>query len=704
MLCELCSDLDLNALMRLRLEPYFTPSWWGEIGLGAFEESKTLYQFSVDTRYRADYKIEDLVIPYHKDMEDLYRASEGCDLCRALLQSARSMIKFLEEAVGNTSLWVHSPSGEGLFLCGLRKGQGIQLMASDNQNGSPHYSLLGAVGFYVDQDSPLIQTIHGRTIPKSPISKDNLSSISRWLSNCSTHHQHSVNNIIKPTRLLRYEHEKGKVSLCTSIISDIHYVALSHCWGSAQPLTLNNDTKNQLEEGLPLEAFPKTFKDAFSLIHQLGIPYIWIDSLCILQDDNDDWVRESARMCDVYGNAYLTIAASRAENCSEGFLGPREGPEYRYIPFYRDGMHDNIAICPMSVRRISHLINIMDLDGEPLSKRAWALQERYLSPRTVHFANDQMYFECRSGFHPQDNHMEIGDSEPDFKIHRKATAKDNDKLEDAWGPIVSRYTQRYITVESDKLPAIGGLAAHLLLEQALNGDPAEEYLAGLWRRNLLWDLVWMVDWKHPERSTPKHYTAPSWSWASVDHPIVFLGPQDLQSLAVMKDAKVDLKNLENPFGQVTGGWVQLSCIKLHPCDPPCDAVDNEVLYFGDADALFGVRVTLDPSRFNLPSLSLEDYMDKKFDLVAVPLTLYIDDLDLEEVDEDQVCAAFFLILVSSTSLADPSNDPPRYRRVGLGRSYERDTDPTNAEHARRQMRDRCLAAMEQGTLEDIIIV
>ncbi|KAG8355791.1 hypothetical protein FVEN_g6518 [Fusarium venenatum] len=579
-------------------------------------------------------------------------------------------------------------------------------MASE-RNDYPYYALLGGVGFYVDRDSPINHIIHGRTIPESPQSKDSLSSISEWLSDCSTHHQHYVNNTMKPTRLLRYEHDKGKVSLCTSVISDIKYAALSHCWGAVQPLTLNNGTKHQLEQGLPLDAFPKTFQDAFWLTHQLGIPYIWIDSLCILQDDNDDWVHESARMCDVYGNAYLTIAATRAANCSEGFLGPREGPGYGYIPFRQDGVHDSVAISPVPLRRISPWAGIIDLEKEPLSKRAWALQERYLPPRTVHFASDQMYFECRSGFHTQDNHMKTDDSEPDFKIHRRTTTKDDDELQDAWGAIVLRYTQRYLTVEADKLPAIGGLAARVFLERTSNGDPGEEYLAGLWRTSLLWDLAWKVIYGYTLRGAPTSYTAPSWSWASINQPLEFLGPEDIQSLAIVKGAKVDLENPENPFGQVTGGWVHLSCVKLHPCVVEYDDDDLSIghLYFGDGEASFRVGVALDPPRFNLPRVRLADYSDKKPELVAVPLTLHFDNGNPSLEGDNRVYGAYFLILISSNSLAGPINGPPRYRRVGVGTSFESDDrEMPNSKDARRRMENICMTAMTQGTLEDIIIV
>ena len=185
-------------------------------------------------------------------------------------------------------------------------------------------------------------------------------------------------------------------------------------------------------------------------------------------------------MCDVYGNAYLTTAAERAENCSEGFLGPREGPDYKYIPINLEGKPGNVAIFPMPLRRVKPSSGIIDLEEEPLSKRAWVLQERYLSPRTLHFASTQMYFECRSAFYTQDRHLQHKDTKRDFKIHRRETAKDDAKPKVAWNNIVRRYTERYLTVQSDKLPAIEGLAARVFLERGAHQSPSNDYLAGLW--------------------------------------------------------------------------------------------------------------------------------------------------------------------------------------------------------------------------------
>ncbi|RFN53973.1 heterokaryon incompatibility protein [Fusarium flagelliforme] len=350
----------------------------------------------------------------------------------------------------------------------------------------------------------------------------------------------------------------------------------------------------------------------------------------------------------------------------------------------------------MPLSRVNPFHDIIDLEEEPLSKRSWALQERYLSPRTLHFASTQMYFECRSDFSPQDRHLEQ-DTGMDFKIHKRATAKDNNPA-DSWKDIVRRYTQRYLTVESDKLPAIGGLAERVFLERGLDNSPQDEYLAGLWRKDLLVDLVWKTFAEDPKRSSPTSYTAPSWSWASVNEPAMFMGNENTQSLAVIQGAKVDLESSESPFGKVTGGWVHLACMKLHPWD-----VDERGgIYICEGDPFFHISAHMDSTRFNLPEVCVTDYMDKKSELVVVPLTLIEGDEDGDE-DDDMVAAAQFLLLVSSTSGQGPIGDLPRFRRVGVGFSFIEKSDGYGGD-AMRRLRDRCMEAMEQKTLEDIIIV
>lgn len=110
------------------------------------------------------------------------------------------------------------------------------------------------------------------------------------------------------------------------------YICLSHCWGDFQPIRTTTTNIEDHKKSIPWQFLPQTFQDAIDLTRFLSIRYLWIDSLCIIQDDRDDWAKESAAMASVYGNSYLTISATAAANCSKGLyassdlrrIGPHE--------------------------------------------------------------------------------------------------------------------------------------------------------------------------------------------------------------------------------------------------------------------------------------------------------------------------------------------------------------------------------------------
>jgi hypothetical protein len=169
--------------------------------------------------------------------------------------------------------------------------------------------------------------------------------------------------------------------------SEEHTPRFLHRWGADTACALRNNVEFLLP-GLDFEQLPKNFQDAITTTRLLGIRYLWIDSLCIIQDDEEDWLRESVNMEKVYSSAYVTIAATSSKS-DEGFL--------HRSPTYFARLPDSVEL-----RQAAFLSRMegdfeRDVEKGELNQRAWVLQERFLSPRIIHFASAQTYWECGSG-------------------------------------------------------------------------------------------------------------------------------------------------------------------------------------------------------------------------------------------------------------------------------------------------------------------
>jgi hypothetical protein len=219
-----------------------------------------------------------------------------------------------------------------------------------------------------------------------------------WLKDCDCHHQHgffpSTTNFV-PTRLIDVgSHGRDIVRLVDTSVDRVmpqRYVALSRCWGSEQGNGQIRTTRDSIKlhrSGLSMKALPNTFLDAVRVVRGLGLQYLWIDSLCIVQGDKDDWDRESKLMERVFGSAYFTLAASCAKDTTDGFLKPRPA---RKSVMIREPGGDPFYVC----EAIDDFQN--DVEQSRLNQRGWVLQERALSRRTIFFAERQTYWECGKG-------------------------------------------------------------------------------------------------------------------------------------------------------------------------------------------------------------------------------------------------------------------------------------------------------------------
>lgn len=393
----------------------------------------------------------------------------------------------------------------------------------------------------------------------------NLQLAANWLTRCADQHEScspsKTQHNYHPTRLLDLKilDDVTNIRLVEkdSMISDEPYVALSHCWGGSIPVVLGKETLHYLKKGIDLLTLPKTFQHAVALVRSLDIRYLWIDSLCIIQDSYMDWEREASRMKDVYRNAILTIAATGAASSSAGCFFDRDIDLVRAI---------TVSVSWLGVSQGKYLLcdgyiwqdNIVKA---PLNHRAWVVQERLLSPRILHFGRDQIAWECRESeaceTFPHGLPAMLGVF-GDIYSKTLLEERGEDPIDLNWERIVEVYTQGLLTEESDKCIALSGIVDAL---QALTDDT---YYAGLWASRFAHHICWTTatlenEEQHVKLKRPSKYRAPSWSWLSLDSNIMFYGRtiSSHENDRIMTNVvNAEIQNTsQNKFGSIQGGHI-----------------------------------------------------------------------------------------------------------------------------------------------------
>lgn len=236
-------------------------------------------------------------------------------------------------------------------------------------------------------------------------------------------------------------------------------------------MQLNSENFDSYLIEIPIQDLPATFKDAIEITLALGIYYIWIDSLCINQSDQEGWLREAALMSSVYSGSYVNIAASSGRDVYQGcYLKPL---------YFSDGFGAKVTIAGKHQFQQFWSRSVCDraVAATHLSTRAWTLQEQVLPSRTLHIGDRGMFWECRmlvaSEFYPAGFVGQVGLYTGSLVQEESAFEKDY-----YWDRIVRIYSKAYLTYGQDKLPALSGIACVVFQK------PEDEYLTGLWRRNI----------------------------------------------------------------------------------------------------------------------------------------------------------------------------------------------------------------------------
>ncbi|KAI1279987.1 heterokaryon incompatibility protein-domain-containing protein [Xylaria sp. FL0933] len=395
---------------------------------------------------------------------------------------------------------------------------------------------------FAHPEDPSSSTISNRPIARFPDSSTNLARMASWLNNCQEHHKCKTMLGEMPARLIEITGTSETISLRlrqTEELGRVAFAALSYCWGGEQPMKCISSNVVSYRTAIPFEEQSQTIKDAVKICQAIGLQYLWIDALCIIQDDPNDKSVEIAKMPSIYGTATITIVAARSSSAAEGFLGERfPGPRKGAVVSYRcmDGTLGSIT-----------LVKLGDEfePAEPIDERGWTLQERLLSPRIIEIGSRQTRWICpetRSSGFPLEGCTDGWRRNVKFSSKRMAEALDLENIRAAkstidfygrprtsqfkeylnaiehWQKICQTFTERALTISSDRALAISGIAQ---IYAELSGD---QYIAGLWKSCLHSGLLWKIE---HSRLTPKEiprppsYQGPSWSWLSVNGSVNF---------------------------------------------------------------------------------------------------------------------------------------------------------------------------------------
>lgn len=471
--------------------------------------------------------------PHHKDIEALLRSAQhGCHLCTLLYtqlipfdfeemerptEALTLRVAYVTISRGGKSLkdvfkfGIENPDGEdrvvGLSQCNPVNQEEAEMIASNRK---------------VDHSWRTCSTGSEATLDVARA----------WVNTCRNGHRQCLlrgsTPRLRPTRFLDLSKDtEGKllVRLHNLTEKDLNreYIALSHCWGRQLPLRLLRSNYESFLHNIPLSELPKTFHDAADITVRLGFDAIWIDALCIIQDDIDqrDWKFEASRMGCIYGNAFCSIAALTSPGSDSGCYARRlplmwEQCKLRlaegsivYLEAPRAwGLADNIQ--PTQMGGCSY--------APILHTRGWVVQERALCPRTLYFSSIGIHWECRTcnawEQRPNMHYFEtrsntfMGSQILKYGIARALRAEKQTLTDwhDNWWRLVATYTRCNLTHPTDRWPAIAGIAD--ILQTVVKYD----LIAGPWQQELTKDLLWEIA---SEAGGRLENGQPSWSWTSI---------------------------------------------------------------------------------------------------------------------------------------------------------------------------------------------
>ncbi|KAJ1324724.1 HET domain-containing protein [Microdochium nivale] len=397
-------------------------------------------------------------------------------------------------------------------------------------------------------------------------------------------------------------------SLQSTERSPIKYAALSYCWGpqveAARQFQTTRATLPQRQSGITISETSPVIQDAIRVCRALGFRYLWIDAVCIIQDEAQDWEQEASRMRDVYGNASATICALASGSCTQPFLVDRDaGFTLPFTSHVREGIRG-----VLNMRCCTRRQNILTTGDEPILKdfmdapwdnRAWTFQEYHLSRKLIMFCRQRLFIADRLGTTGEaetfaDEHLTVS---PCVAAIEEAVgagypgAEGCPLLNRQWMGLMENYSRRQLSNKTDCLPALSGLAS--LYRKLLRDD--DEYIAGIWRNDLHRQLFWTSHFKQRcslgERLSSlsgllydRSYVAPSWSWISQQQQWIEFGCQTVYMSNIRYSdcaqefshavARLEYKGIDS-YGELTSASLDIKSrlLSADHFSPRCERVD-----------------------------------------------------------------------------------------------------------------------------------
>ncbi|KXJ89915.1 heterokaryon incompatibility protein-domain-containing protein, partial [Microdochium bolleyi] len=300
----------------------------------------------------------------------------------------------------------------------------------------------------------------------------------------------------QPSRTARL---RPSESLQSTTEAPIQYAALSYCWGppddAAKQFKTTRANLSERQAAIVVSETSPVIQDAVKVCKALGVRYLWVDAVCIIQDETRDWHREASRMRDVYGSASVTICALASSSCTQRFLTEREaGFKVPFTSRVKEGVHGHLTLrCgtqPEHDYALDNLPILEDFDTTWFT-RAWTSQEHHLSQKLLMFCKERLYICSESGTRGEaESFSENIIATPFVATLEDAASREplqlDNPLNREWMDLVTGYSSRYLSDVSDRLPALSGLAS--FYQRLLRED--DRYLAGTWSNDLHRQLFW----------------------------------------------------------------------------------------------------------------------------------------------------------------------------------------------------------------------